>query len=49
MKKYSLEFKLEVINYYKGNNYGAIICGRHFNIHHSLVLGWTKKFEGGHC
>lgn len=45
MKKHSLEFKLEVINYYKEHNYGAITCGRHFNIHHSLVWEWTKKFE----
>ena len=45
MAKYSLELKLEVINYCKENNCGSRVCARHFNIDVSTIKLWRRKYE----
>ena len=45
MAKYSLELKLEVINYCKENNCGSRVCARRFNIDISTIKLWRRKYE----
>ena len=45
MAKYSLEFKLEVVNYCKENACGSRVCARHFNIDVSTIKLWRRKYE----
>ena len=45
MAKYSIELKLEVINYCKENNCGSRVCAKHFNIDVSTIKLWRRKYE----
>lgn len=46
IKKYSKEFKLEVINYYKNNPVGFTKTANHFNIPSSTtVQEWIRKYN----
>ena len=45
MSKYSLDFKLQVINYCIENYCGYRVCAKHFNIDVTCVKQWKRKYE----
>ena len=45
MSKYSLEFKLKVVNYCIENHCGCNVCANHFRIDRSFVKLWTRKYN----
>ena len=45
MSKYSLEFKLKVVNYCIENHCGCNICANHFGIDRSFVKLWTRRYN----
>ena len=45
MVKYSLEFKLEVVNYYISGQGGQKATAQHFAIEHSTVRKWVNAFK----
>jgi transposase len=44
-KKYSLDFKLAVVNYVKTHEVGTRKVAAHFGISPSQAYNWTKKFD----
>lgn len=42
---YSLDFKLEVINYYRNHELGTSKVAAKFNIERSLVYSWYRKYK----
>ena len=45
MSKYSLEFKLKVVNYCIENHCGYNVGANHFGINRSFVKLWIRKFN----
>lgn len=45
MSKYSLEFKLKVVNYCIENHCGCNVCANHFGIDRSFVKLWTRRYN----
>ena len=45
MVKYSLEFKLEVVNYYLSGHGGQKARGKHFGIYYTMVRKWVSIFK----
>ena len=45
--EYSVDFKLDVVNYYLKSDEGRNLVAAKFNISPSQVYSWTKKFQQG--
>lgn len=45
MSKYSIDFKLKIINEIKKDNVSYNDLERKYNIDHSLIIDWYKKYE----
>ena len=46
-REYSVDFKLDVVNYYLKSDEGRNLVAAKFNISPSQVYSWTKKFQRG--
>ena len=46
-RKYSVDFKLDVVSYYLKSDEGRNLVAAKFNISPSQVHSWTKKFQRG--
>ena len=46
-RKYSVDFKLDVVSYYLKSDEGRNLVAAKFNISPSQVYSWTKKFQQG--
>ena len=46
-REYSVDFKLDVVNYYLKSDEGRNLVAAKFNISPSQVYSWTKKFQQG--
>lgn len=46
-RKYSVDFKLDVVSYYLKSDEGRDLVAAKFNISPSQVYSWTKKFQQG--
>ena len=45
-KKYSDEFKAEVVQWMRDNNATGVAAGKHFGIHNSLCNTWRREVDG---
>ena len=45
MSKYSIDLKLEIVNKIKNDNYSFSELEREYNIDHSVIIDWYKKYE----
>ena len=45
-KKYSDEFKAEVVQWMRDNNATGVAAGEHFGIHNSLCNTWRREVDG---
>ncbi len=45
MSKYSIDLKLKIINKIKNDNVSFRDLERKYNINHSIIIDWYKKYE----